>query len=238
MATGPCLFERPHHRRIATLLAALDAPLLAEHHCLFGGGRLIALRHGEFRESPDINFVVSDLAAYRALRGRVSQDGIAALFRAPTTPLRDTRLDQYGIRTLLEVDGVPIKFEIVLEARITLDPPAADALCGVRTLSALDQLSEKLLANADRWADDAVDARDLIDLAMMLPTGRIPRAALDKAGGAYSTIEADLDKAKAHIERPGRLAQCMSHLQMTLPPALLLDRIRRLRPEPARRAPP
>lgn len=235
MARERCLFERPHHRRIASLLTALDAGLLRTHHCLFGGGTLIALLHGEYRESRDVDFLMSDLAAYRALRGLVTQHGIPGLFGAPVTPLREARMDQYGIRTLLEVDGVPIKFEIVLEARIGLEAPLPEAVCGVAALSSVDQVAEKLLANADRWADDAVDARDLIDLAMMLPDGRIPRAALDKAGRAYGSIEADLAKAQAHIERPGRLARCMANLQMTLPPALLLDRIRRLKPAPLRR---
>ena len=100
-------------------------------------------------------------------------------------------------------------------------------------LTHVDQVAEKLLANSDRWADDEVDSRDLIDLAMMLKEGRIPRAAIEKAGRAYNSIEADLQKAKLHIERPGRLARCMAHLQMSLPPALVLDRIRKLKPASA-----
>lgn len=230
MAKGPCLFERAHHQRIARLLAALDAARLSEHKCLFGGGTAIALLHGEFRESRDVDFVVSDLQAYRALRGIMTRDGLPGLFTQPVQALREIRTDQYGIRTLIEVDGTPIKFEIVLEARIEIDCVAeGPRVCGVSTLTPIDQVAEKLLANSDRWADDAVDSRDLIDLALMLKDGRIPAAALHKAGQAYSSIEADLDKAKAHIERPGRLARCMANLQMTLPPALVLDRIRRLR---------
>jgi uncharacterized protein YerC len=94
-------------------------------------------------------------------------------------------------------------------------------------------VAEKLLANSDRWADDATDSRDLLDLAMMLTGGRIPLAALVKAGRAYASIQADLDKAKAHIERPGRLARCLAQMQMAQAPALVLDRIRKLRPAPS-----
>jgi hypothetical protein len=223
------LFERPHHQRIAQLLDALDAPRLASHRCLFGGGTAIALLNGEYRESRDVDFLVSDLDAYRALRSIVAEQGIGGLFTSPVKALRDARMDQYGIRTLLEIDGVPIKFEIVLEARISIDGTAAGPLvCGVRTLTQIDQVAEKLLANADRWLDDAVDSRDLIDLAMMLDDGRIPAAAFEKADQAYSSIEADLAKARTHIERPGRLACCMANLQMSLPPALVLSRIRKL----------
>jgi Nucleotidyl transferase AbiEii toxin, Type IV TA system len=211
----------------------MDAARFSGHQCYFGGGTLIALQHGEYRESRDVDFRVSDLDAYRELRGFVTTDGLAGLFTEPVKQLRDARMDQFGIRTLIEVDEVPIKFEIVLEARIALDrPPAEQAVCGVSALTPVDQVAEKLLANSDRWADDDTDSRDLIDLAMMLKGGRIPRLALEKAGRAYNSIEADLQKAKTHIERPGRLARCMAHLQMTQPPALVLDRIRKLKPAP------
>lgn len=227
------MFERAHHRRIAQLLGALDAAKLSAHNCFFGGGTVIALLHGEYRESRDVDFLVSDLASYRDLRGIVSNEGLSGLFVEPVTPLRETRMDQYGIRTFVEVDGVAIKLEIVLEARIELDVPQAEnAVCGVRALTHVDQVAEKLLANSDRWADDSVDSRDLIDLAMMLDGRTIPRAALDKAGRAYGSIEADLEKAKTRVERPGHLLRCMRNLHMTQPPALVLDRIRKLRPEP------
>jgi hypothetical protein len=56
------MFERPHHQRIAHILAALDGSTLAQHACWFGGGTCIALRFGEYRESVDIDFLVSDPA--------------------------------------------------------------------------------------------------------------------------------------------------------------------------------
>ncbi len=62
------MFERPHHQRIAHVLLSLDGPLLQSHHCLFGGGTAMALRYGEYRESVDIDFLVSDIASYRTLR--------------------------------------------------------------------------------------------------------------------------------------------------------------------------
>lgn len=208
----------------------MDAARLATHKCLFGGGTVIALLHGEYRESRDVDFLVSDAEAYRAVRGIVTTEGMAGLFKAPPKQLREVRMDQYGIRTLFEVDGVPIKFEIVREARIEFDHPPRETVCGVRTLTHVDQVAEKLLANSDRWAADEVDSRDLIDLAMMLQDGRIPAEAIKKANQAYSTIEADLAKARAHIERPGRLAQCLANMQMSMPPAQVLARIHKLRP--------
>ncbi|WP_374327753.1 hypothetical protein [Azonexus sp.] len=37
------MFERPHHRRIAQILLALDAQHLRDRHCLFGGGTAMAM---------------------------------------------------------------------------------------------------------------------------------------------------------------------------------------------------
>ena len=230
-----CLFEREHHCRVAAVLVALDADLLAANACLFGGGTAMALRYGEYRESVDIDFLVSDLAGYRALRQRMAgPDGIRALVRTGEVlnQSRDVRADQYGVRTMLLVDGVQIKFEIVLEARITLQAPGpADRLCGVATLTPLDMASSKLLANADRWRDDAVLSRDLIDLAMMMPAKKLLKAAIAKARTAYGdSIETALAKAVQDLrDRPHRLDQCMAAMQMTtIPKALLWKRIRAL----------
>jgi len=230
------LFEREHHQRIAALLSALDADLLARHRCLFGGGTAIALRCGEYRLSRDIDFIVSSLDHYRELRLLVTSRGLAGLFKRPVKVLRETRADQYGIRNAIALDGEPpVKFEIVLEARIELDDPAPeDTICGVATLTPIDMAATKLLANSDRWPDDSVDSRDLIDLAMLLSNGRIPARATAKAERAYgASIAADLAKATERLlGRPGRLRQCMLNLGMDMPEAQLLSRIKKLRVAP------
>lgn len=230
------MFERPHHRRVAAILHALDADLLAANACLFGGGTAIALRLGEYRESVDIDFLVSDPAGYKTLRERLTgPQGIDAIARAPglLVVTREVRADQYGIRTMLATDGIDIKFEIVSEGRIALEPPSeADRICGVATLTPLDMVATKLLANSDRWADDAVMSRDLIDLAMMQPDKELFRLAAAKAKQAYGkSIAADLGKAiEALLARPQRLDRCMEALQMTtVPKALLWKRIKALK---------
>ena len=232
-AEDACLFERPHHRRIATVLEALDADLLAANVCLFGGGTAMALRYGEYRESVDIDFLVSNIEGYRQLRQRLTgPDGMRAIARPghALTQAREVRADQYGIRTLLKVDGADIKFEIVLEGRIDLELPAADdRQCGVATLTPLDMATSKLLAIADRWRDDAVMSRDLIDLAMMAPPKALLERALAKARGAYGdSVAVDLASAVADLRaRPHRLDQCMQAMAMTtVSKAALWARIR------------
>jgi RecB family exonuclease len=233
------MFERPHHQRIAYVLGALDAELLINNRCLFGGGTAMALRYGEYRESVDIDFLVSDIAGYRQLRQLLtSERGLGALARAgrDIQQARELRADQYGIRSAVRVGEVDIKFEVVLEARIQLDPPgAADRIEGVATLTPLDMATGKLLANSDRWADDSVFNRDLIDLAMMKPGTALLRRAASKARGAYGdSIDTDLVKAaRTLLARQGRLDRCMDMLQMTpaVTPALLRQRIKALLPQ-------
>lgn len=230
------MFERPHHQRIAQVLCALNAPLLRDNHCLFGGGTAIALRYGEYRESVDIDFLVSDLPSYRNLRQLLTNPGgIAGIVHAEAAPLeqiKDVRADQYGIRTMLRVDGQSIKFEIVLEGRIELaTPTVTDEVCGVAMLSPLDMATSKLLANSDRWADDGVFNRDVIDLAMMKPSLALLRQALLKAQGAYGTaIRQDLEKALLRLQtRQGWLERCMQAMVMVVPKAVVWQRLRTLR---------
>jgi len=230
------MFERPHHRRIAGVLQRLDADLLAAHACLFGGGTAMALRFGEYRESVDIDVLVSDLGHYRRLRLLLTgHGGLSAVFRqGAEVPAQqgELRADQYGIRARLLVEDRPIKFEIVHEARIALAPPGpADRLCGIATLVPLDMAATKLLANSDRWADDGVFSRDLIDLAMMQPPAILFRQALAKAEAAYGVaVSRDLRRAIERMaERPGWLERCVQAMGMEAAPAQLWQRIRRLR---------
>ena len=229
------MFEREHHRRIASVLGALDAAVLEANRCWFGGDTVMALRYGEYRESVDIAFLVSDLAGYRQLRQLLTgPQGLAALTRPGATleTVRELRADQYGLRTMLRVDGIEIKFEIVLEGRIAFDAPGPDdRVCGVATLTPLDMAAGKLLALSDRWRDDAVYCRDLIDLAMMQPSKALLQTAIDKAARAYcASIATDLVRAVEDLrQRPHRLDACMAAMRMTtLSKAQLWARIKAL----------
>ncbi len=229
------MFRRPRHQRIAGVLDALDAQLLLNCRCYFGGGTAIVLRHDEYRESADIDLLVSDVDGYRQLRQLTTgKDGINALTRRPLAPLRQVRADQYGIRTLLDVDSDPIKIEVIHEGRISLATPGRDdRVCGVATLSTVDLVASKLLANADRWADRSVFSRDLIDLAMMQPAVTTLHNAITKTSRAYGdSITNCLNAAITYLrDNPHRLAECMHALAMhDTPKALLWQRIKALTP--------
>lgn len=226
-------FARSHHRLIATALGCLDPEVLRQHRCLFAGGTSMSLRFGEYRESVDIDFVVSDVEAYRLLREMCRRDGFDSL----TIPgqrvvaAEPLRIDQYGIRTRLTVMGTAIKFEIIREARIDLDPPGPrDVILGVASATVADLLAIKLLANSDRWSDPTVFNRDIIDLAMVRPSRPELRRAIDKATRAYGqSVCADAQTAIAWLlDHEQVLDRSRRQLGMSQPRAVLVDRLRAL----------
>jgi hypothetical protein len=229
------LFERPHHQKIGLLLAGLNAEALRSQGCYFGGGTAISLAFGEYRESVDVDFICSSVDGYRAIRNQVNRRGLDWAFAEPPTLARELRVDQYAIRAAILIEGRPIKLEIVFEGRVALEVPMeGERICGVWTLHPWDRVATKLMANADRWADDAVMSRDLIDLAMLSEDGHLAHEGVAKAERAYGDAILDaLKKSKAHLlERPGRLKRCMDMLGMAGPEGRIRRRVERLRPEP------
>ncbi len=229
------IFNRPHHQRIAKVLESLDGDLLKQRNCLFAGGTAIALRYGEYRESVDIDFLVSDLASYRYLRNLVREQGLQALMKstdAGQLQTSDIRSDQYGIRTKVFVEGKPIKFEIVLEGRIGLAKPGKkDSILGVATLTTLDMAASKLLANSDRGLDMGVHCRDVIDLAMLNLNKTEFAQATTKSKAAYGeAILKDLSKVIDMLgEANGLLERCMKAMDVSVPRALLWQKISKVK---------
>ena len=229
------MFTRLHHQRIAKVLESLDADLLKQHNCLFAGGTAIALGYGEYRESVDIDFLVSDLASYRYLRNSVREQGLQALMKstdASQLQTSDIRSDQYGIRTRVFVKGKPIKFEIVLEGRISLAKPGQkDSVLGVATLMKIDMAVSKLLANSDRGLDMGMHCRDVIDLAMLNLSKSEFAEATTKSEAAYGeAILKDLAKVIGMLgEANGLLERCMKAMDVSVPRALLWQNISKLK---------
>jgi Nucleotidyl transferase AbiEii toxin, Type IV TA system len=214
------LYSRPHHQRIQRVLESLNTDLLLRNHCLFGGGTAIVLTHGEYRESVDVDLIVSSKGGYRELRSLVSAQGIQALMKRPLPLRREARIDQYGIRCAFDVDGAAIKFEIVFEGRVELqDPLPEDCVNGVWALTMRDKVATKLMANSDRWADDSVWSRDIIDLAVLTNGQAADPAGVAAAVGAYgSSVLVDFEKARTSLlAREGWLLTCMKRMQMTMP---------------------
>lgn len=160
-------FSRPRHDAVDKVLARLNADFLDRAKCFFGGGTRIVLELNEYRESADIDFLCSDRQGYRELRSTIRHNSLGELASAPLELLREVRADQYGLRTVLQVDHEPIKFEIINEARIDLAGVLIDRL-HVPCLDRTCCFAEKVLANDDRWLDESAASRDVIDVAYMI----------------------------------------------------------------------
>jgi Nucleotidyl transferase AbiEii toxin, Type IV TA system len=207
-------FKIGHHQSILRVLRDLNSEFLSACQAYFGGGTLLALDMGEYRTSNDIDFVCAIGSGYRELRNRLDRESPQILLR-PESNLQITRYhaDQYGIRMAIEVDGVPIKTEIIAEARFTLDEPRQPSWSPVQCLSIHDCFVSKLLANADRYLDDGVCSRDLIDLAFLRNHHALPSGAIAKAETAYNVINpltAAISRFQAYAERRFRCYEDLS----------------------------
>ncbi len=182
-------FQIRHHQLIYRILENFDREFLSECRAYFGGGTLLALDLGEYRISNDIDFICPIGTDYRKLRNAIS-DRSPRILLHPNSTLEIERFtaDQYGVRMSIIIDRIPIKTEIIAEARFDLDPPRQPSWSPVQCLSITDCFTSKLLANADRYADPSVHCRDLIDLAFLRNHQPIPPISIDKAEAAYRVI--------------------------------------------------
>lgn len=199
-------------------LRTLDAGFLARAECFFGGGTRIVLALGEYRESADVDFLCASRAGYRDLRATVSDKSLGRIAKASLKLAREVTADRYGIRTFLDVGGEKLKFEIILEGRISLSGGTVDAL-PVAVLDGASCCAEKFLANADRWSDESVLGRDVIDLAFMAARwGRDPlRKGVATATEAYGKVVArDAKRAATKmLERADWRRRCVASLSVT-----------------------
>jgi hypothetical protein len=222
------MFRRERHRTVLELLAAFDAGLLARCRFLFGGGTRIVLELDEYRESLDVDFLCSDAEGYAELRFQASSRGYDPLFKADARRglhlPREMRIDQYGIRFPVEIEGSSIRVELIREARIELDAGVRPDWSPVDCLSISDCYAEKLLANSDRWPDRQVLARDLIDLSALRDrVGPVPERAWQKVEEAYRTACRD-DLLKALVAFSGDVSlqrRCFQGLRIEDPAKLL-----------------
>jgi hypothetical protein len=178
-------FKRPEHRAVAVALRAMHHDHLMACQCWFGGGTEIVLDLGEYRLSKDLDFLCADADGYREIRSLAMGGSVSALFGADVREERAFRGDQYGVRGIISVHGIPLRFEIVREGRISLEG-YPDLAIGVPRLCPADRITEKMLANADRCQDRSTAYRDAIDLSMLaLYRGPFPDVSLLKAMRAY-----------------------------------------------------
>jgi len=210
------MFGLTYHQKILTILNCLRSDFFMEISAYFGGGTILTLLYDEYRLSKDIDFICPIGNGYRKLRAEIYDKGFQAMFQ-DTPDVRaasEIRADQYGIRFAVEVEDMRIKFEIIAESRITPDPPVFYDWTSVPCLNFTDCCAEKLLSNADRWADTAVLSRDLIDLSVLRLQAEIPQTSIDKAEAAYPVIKPLKKAIKFFQTRPEYRNRCFSTLMV------------------------
>ena len=203
----------------------MDAAFLAKAECYFGGGTQLAMAHGEYRESRDIDFLVSSTKGLRRLRETIDERSLGKIFKGRIFLEREVRAERDAIRTFIKESesAAPIKFEIVIEARIELKG-ALDHALGVPVLDLRFAIAEKLLANADRGRAKEHRARDVVDLAFIsLQADEADFHAGRKiAEGPYGrVILRELDEVlKLLLLDPKFRSQCVEDLLIEDPKAL------------------
>jgi hypothetical protein len=179
--------------------------------------------------------LISDIGLYGKVRNdiRDHHDLSPLLLPGKTLELiRELRTDQYGIRTVIGIGEAKIKLEIISEGRISFDlPEPKEFIDGIPSLTRLDSIASKLLVNSDRYADDSVYSRDLIDLAMMKPTKKELHLAMEKAKKAYGdSIQRDLVRSIDYLfQREKRLDKCTDYLKIDLPVSVIYQNIQKLK---------
>lgn len=214
-------FRHPAHSQILHVLQSLNGDFLESCKAYFGGGTMLALAYGEYRLSRDIDFLCPYGEPFSHLRREIHSRGYDALFNLDRDEniqlLQDIRMNRDGIRFAVQLGESTFKIEIVAEGRIELDQPSSPDWSPVSCLSLIDQVTEKLLANGDRWPDASVDSRDLIDLAILRLKTAFPSQALDKAEAAYPTVE-PLKRSICNFQaKPEYRLRCYERLQVRSP---------------------
>lgn len=209
-------FKLDHHNQILTILECLDSEVLKKGSAYFGGGTLLALDFEEYRWSKDVDFIAPvGTSGYKYLRTVIFDGGYEALFRdLSRIKVGRGTTDQYGIRMVVLVDDVPIKTEIIAEARFQLDPPRYVEWASVPCLSFNDCFTSKLLSNSDRYMDDSIEARDLIDLAILRVRSPIPQKSIEKAEAANEVIRPLKEAIKRFQAKPDYRAKCFLSLKI------------------------
>lgn len=209
-------FKFNYHNKILEILQSFNREMLVNSYAYFGDGSLIALNFGEYRWSKDIDFICPvPTSGYRYLRTIIFDGGYEALFHDQTkVKIGRGTSNQYGIRMVVSIEEIQIKTEIIAESRFELDPPIYPKWSPVPCLNLNDSFTSKLLANSDRFMDDSVEARDLIDLAILRLQSGIPQKAIAKAENAYEVIRPLKVAIQRFQQRVDFRARCFSNLQI------------------------
>lgn len=153
---GAADFRIAGHRDIWKILTChLDHDLLKETDARFGGGTLVSMRHGEYRESVDVDFLLCKSRPFSAVKGQVRSITDLKLAREPV-------VEKDAVRLWVEYEGRTVKIEFIHEQRFAFGSP--DNFCGINALNDMDLMACKLFAYSDRSIYAARPGKDISDI--------------------------------------------------------------------------
>lgn len=153
---GTADFRLAGHRDVYKILKChLDHDLLKDTDARFGGGTLASMRHGEYRESVDVDLLLCKSRPFSAVKGRVRTITDLNLVREPV-------VEKDAIRLWAEFEGRTVKIEFIYEQRIAFGTP--EDFCGVAALNDMDLMACKLFAYSDRSIYSARPGKDVSDI--------------------------------------------------------------------------
>lgn len=165
------MFKRHHHNLILKALKGLNSDLLIQSDTFFSGGTAISLKNDEFRESIDIDFLCFSSSGYRKIRNQITNKNLGKILIDNEISIpKGIKFDRYGIRCVLQIENVNIRFEIVSETRQENTPgfdTNINGLEGVPVLNNEGLLTQKMLAMSDRGTDKFNASRDAIDFIVL-----------------------------------------------------------------------
>lgn len=208
---------RQCHANAMRLLEMADPEFMEGANCLFSGGTRLALELGEHRNSIDVDLMCFDASGWGAIRSGVTNNSLGPIFKTSPKLLRDVRAGRDAIRTFVQVNGMPVKLEIIREGNIPIEGAWLPGV-PVPVTSRASTIAQKLLATADRGADRASESKDLIDLAFIAASW--PKPELDKglemAGRAYSpaSVHTGMRNALRLVDDGAYWAKCLSSLDV------------------------
>lgn len=161
-------FLREKHNHISNVLCGIDRGFLNHAGCYFAGGTAIAMAFGEHRTSFDIDFLAS-FDAFNLIKQRIHSCGMTS-FTNEVSVIGDVIISRGMIKAILQYQNEqPIKFEIILEDNMPLNPVVGliGKLPEVLTVSPSVMVAQKLMAFSDRGMDISVHHRDYWDLCVL-----------------------------------------------------------------------
>ena len=198
-------------------LAIFNKDFLRKNHVLVGGDTRIVMELGQYRESGNIDFLCLDTQSFRAVRAQVSTTSLGEITTNPFELAREVICDQYGIRTVISINGISLTVAIKNLTGFRLKK-AIKAPFPAECIDRSSCYITKILSLTDGGMAPA--KTDFIDLLMMFHQwGAPPQEVWAEVDRHYGTTSKQklLCELKGFITNPEQVFAAATRLQIYSP---------------------